>query len=195
MSIIKKKKSNNKKYIVLFFITILIMFVLIIVILKFIKPNSTTGKIIPMISSDDTQNQSEEMTEDEEIRNLDESLRIKRYIGIFFENIEEGKYQEAYNKLNKEFKGTYFPTLEEFTTYARKHFRFENNNTIVTYKNIERLGNSKTGNMYVTWLLIDKIIQPQKTDVQKEQEQYTNFVVIEYDYNNYEMSFSVIGEE
>lgn len=193
MSKIKKKskKDSNKKYIILFAITIIIMLALLVTILGFLKPDNQTGKVFPMLNNDNnsTQENAEE-SEDEEIKQLSEAARIKRYVGIFFENIDDGNYQEAYNKLNNEFKHTYFPTVDDFAQYARKNFR--KSGMGVVYKSMERLGNNKTGNMYVFWLIIDDLLQPKKTDEQIEQTEYTNFVVIEYDYNNYELSFSVV---
>ena len=60
-----------------------------------------------------------DVTEKEEIKNMSESKRMKRYIGMFFEDIEEGKYLEAYSVLNEEFKNNYFPRLEDFEEYAK----------------------------------------------------------------------------
>ena len=59
----------------------------------------------------------------------------------------------------------------------------------IKYDNIERLGNNKTGNMYVLWLTIGSIYQGKLEEDEKLDQ--TNFVIIERDYNNYEMSFSV----
>lgn len=127
----------------------------------------------------------ETTTQEDEIKKLSESSRMKRYIGIFFENIENKDYESAYKVLNYEFKETYFPNIESFEQYAKINF---NPSTLgVTYDNIERLGNNKTGNMYVMWLTISNIYN-------KEESKEINFVIIEKDYNNYEMSFSVIEE-
>lgn len=129
--------------------------------------------------------QETEEEQQNEIKNMSESNRMKRYVGIFFENIENKNYEKAYNVLNYDFKTTYFPTIEKFEEYVKKHF---NPSTMgVTYDNIERLGNNKTGNMYVLWLTIFNIFNKQESNE-------TNFVIIENDYNNYEMSFSVIEE-
>ena len=62
----------------------------------------------------------------------------------------------------------------------------------LTYDNVERLGNSKTGNMYVVWVTISNMFQSKLKD--GEELPQTNFVIIEYDYNKYEMSFSVNQE-
>ena len=62
----------------------------------------------------------------------------------------------------------------------------------LTYDNVERLGNSKTGNMYVVWVTISNMFQSKLKD--GEELPLTNFVIIEYDYNKYEMSFSVNQE-
>lgn len=115
----------------------------------------------------------------DEIKTLSESNRMKRYIGTFFDNIEQGKYQEAYNKLNEDYKNTYFPNLQEFTEYVDENFKSKMLG--VTYDNIERLANNKTGNMYVMQITV--------ADAKKGKVQ-TDFVIIEKDYNDYEMSFS-----
>ena len=121
---------------------------------------------------------------------MPETLRIKRYIGFFLEDIENGDYQSAYDVLNEDFKKTYFTNLDEFKEYADKNF----NSSIMTltYDNVERLGNSKTGNMYVVWVTISNMFQSKLKD--GEELPQTNFVIIEYDYNKYEMSFSVNQE-
>lgn len=124
-------------------------------------------------------NVSENISEEDEIKSLSEANRMKRYIGMFFENIEQGNYQEAYNKLNEDYKITYFSSLQEFTEYANKNFKTKMLG--VTYDNIERLANNKTGNMYVVQLTI--------ADTSKGKIK-TDFVIIEKGYNDYEMSFS-----
>ena len=122
---------------------------------------------------------------------MSESKRMKRYIGMFFEDIEEGKYLEAYSVLNEEFKNNYFPRLEDFEEYAKKYL---NSNTLaITYDNIERLGNNKTGNMYVVWTTITDIFRPKLAEDEKIEQ--TNFVIIEKNYNEFEMSFSVKTDE
>ena len=59
----------------------------------------------------------------------------------------------------------------------------------MTYDNIERLGNEKTGNMYVVWTTISNMFMRKLKDGEKIAQ--TNFVIIEKNYNDYEMSFSV----
>lgn len=163
-------------------------------IINIITKNQTpkqTKNILQNTEETTIQNEENENSDEEEIKTLSESSRMKRYIGNFFENIEEGKYQEAYNKLNEDFKYTYFPRLEDFEKYANKNFKY--GMIGVTYDNIERWGNSKTGNMYVIWITTagsNKV----KTGNEEEKPQ-TNFVIIEKDYNNYEMSFSVNIDE
>lgn len=184
MSIIKKKNNNNK-YIVIVAIVAIAMLATLCVIISLIIPKQN-NKESKSGSSQTTSsnNTSETISPEDEIKSLSESNRMKRYIGIFFQNIEEGKYQEAYNTLNDDFKSTYMPNIEDFTKYANK--KFKNTMLGVTYDNIERLGNDKTGNMYVIWVTV--------ADTSKGKQE-TNFVIIEKDYNNYEMSFSVDIEE
>ena len=188
-----KKKKESLKYIFLFMLTVILMLGCIILIVKIISPKMNKNVIGNFQDEQQVIEPEEELSNEDEIKNMSETSRMKRYVGIFFENIEEGNYEQAYNVLNKDFKSTYFPTLDEFKEYAKKYFDFS---TIgVTYENIERLGNNKTGNMYVLWLTIENLLELKKTEEDYQNTPRTNFVIIENDYNNYEMSFSVINEE
>ena len=185
----KKKKSNNKKNLYIVILTIVIMVILLIGIVLLVQKRKKTGGNNSTLTGN-SQTAEEEMTPEEEIKTLSESSRIKRYVGIFFENIENKDYQASYNVLNQEFKDTYFPTLDEFKKYADIYF--DPNTMAIAYDNIERLGNNKTGNMYVLWLKIGNIYMPKLAE---DEEMFTtNFVIIEKDINNYEMSFSVVEE-
>lgn len=179
MSIIKKKNNNNK-YIVIVAIVAIAMLATLCVIISLIIPKQN-NKESKSGSSQTTSsnNTSETISPEDEIKSLSESNRMKRYIGIFFENIEQENYQEAYNKLNEDYKSNYFSTLQEFTDYAKENFK--TNMLGVTYDNIERLGNNKTGNMYVVKVTVADMV---KGKIE------TDFVIIEKDYNDYEMSFS-----
>lgn len=188
MSTIKKKKQNNKKYIAIMIISFIIMIAAIILIVKI---TTKSDKKENNTASNSIEYEETEETIKEEIKNMSESKRIKRYIGIFLQNIEDGKYQEAYDVLNEDFKLNYFPTIESFTEYAQKHL--DSTTFAITYDNIERLGNNKTGNMYTVLVTITDIFQPKLEDDEKLESSY--FVVIEYDYSDYEMSFSVEDEE
>ena len=174
-------------------IAIIMMINLVIIIKLTKKPSSTaqtSNTINSTASSESNTEEEESQSRDEEVRNLSETIRMKRYIGFFLEDIENGDYQSAYDVLNEDFKKTYFTNLEEFKNYADKNF----NSSIMTltYDNVERLGNSKTGNMYVVWVTISNMFQEKLQD--DEELPQTNFVIIEYDYNKYEMSFSVNQE-
>lgn len=154
------------------------MIATICLIISLIKPKEEQKQNQSSQTSTNT-NTTEENEIKDEIRTLSESNRMKRYIGIFFDNIEQGKYQEEYNKLNEEYKSTYFSNIREFIEYADENFKSKMLG--VTYDNIERLANNKTGNMYV--------IQVTIADTTKGKVK-TDFVIIEKDYNDYEMSFS-----
>ena len=176
MSIIKKKNNNNK-YIIIVAIVAVAMIATLCVIISLIipKPNKQENKSGNSQTTSSNNINTTTTTEDE-IKTLSEA---NRYIGIFFDNIDQGKYQEAYNKLNEDYKSNYFSSLEEFTEYAKENFK--TNMLGVTYDNIERLGNNKTGNMYVVKVTVADMV---KGKIE------TDFVIVEKDYNNYEMSFS-----
>ena len=194
ITIKRKKKNNNIKYIIATIVIAIIMMINLVIIIKLTKKPSSTAQTSNTInstaSSDSNTEEEESQSRDEEVRNLSETIRMKRYIGFFLEDIENGDYKSAYDVLNEDFKKTYFTNLEEFKNYADKNF----NSSIMTltYDNVERLGNSKTGNMYVVWVTISNMFQEKLQD--DEELPQTNFVIIEYDYNKYEMSFSVNQE-
>ncbi len=190
--IVIKKKKNNTKYIIIAIaiIAIIMIGVLCILINSIVKSTQKGTKTNTNTNSTTTtseQTDEEQISEEDEIKQLSESARMKRYIGNFFNNIEDGDYQSAYNVLNEDFKKTYFSNLDEFTTYAKKYFG--SSMLGITYDNIERLGNNKTGNMYVLLLTISNIFQGKLDDDEKLPQTY--FVIVEKNYNDYEMSFSV----
>lgn len=192
ITIRKQKKNNNIKYIVAIILIAIIMIINLIVIIRLTKKPKSANQANNSISSESNNDDTEEDSEsrEDDVKSLPETLRIKRYIGFFLEDIENGDYQSAYDVLNEDFKKTYFTNLDEFKEYADKNF----NSSIMTltYDNVERLGNSKTGNMYVVWVTISNMFQSKLKD--REELPQTNFVIIEYDYNKYEMSFSVNQE-
>lgn len=192
ITIRKQKKNNNIKYIVEIILIAIIMIINLIVIIRLTKKPKSANQANNSISSESNNDDTEEDSgsREDDVKSLPETLRIKRYIGFFLEDIENGDYQSAYDVLNEDFKKTYFTNLDEFKEYADKNF----NSSIMTltYDNVERLGNSKTGNMYVVWVTISNMFQSKLKD--REELPQTNFVIIEYDYNKYEMSFSVNQE-
>ncbi len=186
----KKRKNNTQKYLSAIIIVLVIIAIIFIVAIRKNKKKkneniSTNSKNMTIQETEQT-----DISQEDEIKTLTESKRIKRYIGIFFDNIENGDYETEYNKLNEEFKNTYFPTLDSFEEYVN---RYLNPSIIgVSYDNFERLGNNKTGNMYVVWLTIGNIYQRKLTE--DEELEQTNFIILEHNYNNYELSFSVNEE-
>ena len=194
--IVIKRKKNDIKYII---IAIIVIALIMIGVLSFVinaiikstqKGNNTN------ITANSTNASSEETVDEQtiqldEIKQLSESGRMKRYIGNFFNSIEDGDYQSAYNVLNEDFKKRYFSNINEFTTYAKKNFG--SSMVGISYDNIERLGNNKTGNMYVILLTISNVFQKKLNEDEKLPQTY--FVIVEKDYDNYEMSFSVNGVE
>ena len=164
ITIRKQKKNNNIKYIVAIILIAIIMIINLIVIIRLTKKPKSANQANNSISSESNNDDTEEDSgsREDDVKSLPETLRIKRYIGFFLEDIENGDYQSAYDVLNEDFKKTYFTNLDEFKEYADKNF----NSSIMTltYDNVERLGNSKTGNMYVVWVTISNMFQSKLKD-------------------------------
>ena len=186
-----KKKTNNKVNLIIVIIAIIIMLIIAIVLMVVFNKRKKSETYSQQFVQETDDIEGEENVE-EEIKSLPESRRMKRYIGLFFENIENEDYQSAYNVLNEDFKSTYFPTLDKFKEYAQKYFDISTMGVI--YDDVERLGNKKTGNLYVLWLSIGNIYRVRDEDEKDEDREQTNFVILERNYNDYEMSFSVNEE-
>ena len=109
--IVIKKKKNNTTYIIIAIaiIAIIMIGVLCILINSIVKSTQKGTKTNTNTNSTTTtseQTDEEQISEEDEIKQLSESARMKRYIGNFFNNIEDGDYQSAYNVLNEDFKKT-----------------------------------------------------------------------------------------
>ena len=195
MIVIKRKKNDTQNIIIAIVVIAIIMIgVLSFVINAIVKSNQKENNTNITANSTNASSEeaiNEQTTQLDEIKQLSESSRMKRYIGNFFNSIEDGNYQSAYDVLNEDFKKRYFSNLDEFTTYAKKNFG--SSMVGISYDNIERLGNNKTGNMYVILLTISNVFQKKLNEDEKLPQTY--FVIVEKDYDNYEMSFSVNGVE
>lgn len=186
-----KKKTNNKVNLIIVITAIAIMIIIAIILIVVFYKRKKTDTYLQQ-SAQSSEDIEDEINVEEEIESLPESRRMKRYVGIFFENIENKDYQSAYNVLNDDFKSTYFPTLDKFKEYADKYF--DTSTMGIIYNDVERLGNKKTGNLYVLWLAIGNIYHVRDEDEDDDDRKQTNFVILERDYNDYEMSFSVNEE-
>lgn len=114
------------------------------------------------------------------LQNMEERDRMEYYFNMFLEYLDSGNYESAYDLLYSEFKENYFPTLQSFEEYVKKVFP---EMASIEHENIER-----NGDVYVLWIKITDVMNGKKTDEPKEM----NIVIRENDYNDFEMSFSVI---
>lgn len=112
-----------------------------------------------------------------ELSEMTERERMERYVGKFLENVRNGKYESAYGMLYDDFKTRYFPTLEEFESYAKTKF---SSRVAAEYTNIER-----NGDIYILWV---NISNPLKS---KSEAREINFVIQENGLDDFVLSFSV----
>ena len=89
-----KKKKESLKYIFLFMLTVILMLGCIILIVKIISPKMNKNVIGNFQDEQQVIEPEEELSNEDEIKNMSETSRMKRYVGIFFENIEEGNYDD-----------------------------------------------------------------------------------------------------
>lgn len=173
-------KKNKKKDYKIIYLSAIVILILILAISFFSHKKQPS----------DSTNQPE-MTEEEAIdfekeniiaklQDMEERERMEFYFSMFWRNIENQEYEEAYDFLYSEFKQTYFPTLESFTQYVQTKFP---KMAAIEYENIER-----NGDVYVLWVHIADALNGKQTD----EKQQINVVIQENDYNDFVMSFSVI---
>lgn len=123
--------------------------------------------------------EEEEQNRANKIATLTERQRMQTYFGTYISYVESGDYQSAYDLLYDGFKQNYFPTLDDFITYAQSHYP---SNIVVEYTNIERKG--------TLFILTLKIKDALNDNTQTETEE-TQVVVMENDINDFKLSFEV----
>lgn len=168
------KKKDKKKIVIILSVLLIILIVLLITISNLKRDKKTEVEKEAEIIT----NKMEQMNINE-LADMNETERMRRYCGKFFKNIEKKDYDEAYELLNEDFKNNFFKTYEEFEEYAKKSLPRE---IAIEYTNCERLGD-----IYVLWL---KIVDPYRSS--KSDKVDINVVIKEHDLDDYELSFSVI---
>ena len=174
----KKKQKDKMINLILVIIAIVIFIINIVLFLKGSTNETETELIENDISSEENYNNNFESVN---VKEMDESDRMMFYINEFLDKLEGKDYKTAYSYLNNDFKNNYFKSEEEFKNYV------ENNLNIATiameFSNIERLGNPINGNIYVVFVNL--------IDYQKDTKKETKFVILEKDYDDFELSFSL----
>ncbi len=195
----KENLENQRINLILACIVIMIMILNIFLLIKCFSSNDNK-KVEPQKESTVEIKEAKEeqnLTEEEKGKLMTEQERMTKYIVEFATNIDNEEFSKAYEVLNEDFKKTYFPTLEEFESYCRNVIG--TGTLTVNVKNIERLGNEKTGNLYVLSVDIHDVLRDNKKKEEKtadgekieEEDKYPYVVILERDYNDYELSFSV----
>lgn len=126
-----------------------------------------------------TSNEIDDQNRDALVASLNEKQRMQTYFGRYLSYIESGNYEEAYNLLYDGFKQNYFPTLEDFESYAQNNYP---SNMIVEYTNIERQGTI----FILTVKIRNALSDNTQTDVKEQQ-----IVVTENNVNDFKLSFEV----
>lgn len=198
----RKRKNSLEDYkinLIIAGIVLIFMAVNIIMLIKYltIDENAQLQNSNTTTSSVNTNTVLDDVT-DEEGKQMSEQDRMRRYAIEFIDNLDNEEFDVAYGKLSEDFKKTYFPTQNEFEQYVRE--RIGTGELTINFRNIERLGNEKTGNLYVLWVDVYDVLgneyvqnlEENMTEEEKEEDSGNmNIVILEKDFNNYELSFSV----
>lgn len=185
----KRELKERKINIVLLCVALLLMVINIIILIKYIpsRNNEEANNATTQTTLASLENENKNLTEQEKGRLLSEKERMQQYAIEFIKNLDEEDFEAAYKVLNEEFKNKYFPNIEAFETCIRE--RIGTGELTINFINFERLGNEKTGNIYVLWANVYDVLG--NTYESKDENSYMNFVVLERDYDDYELSFSI----
>ena len=165
----------NKKNMLTYLIFIIIILILIAINLSvFIKNNYKK-----IATTNETSNVFNDTNDNVEINTNYETTSKETYFGQYISLIEKKDYASAYELLYDGFKQSYFPTIEDFTTYAQTHYP---NNIVVEYTDIDREG--------TIFILKVKIRNP-LTDTTETEVPEQQVVIIEESVNNFKLSFAV----
>lgn len=153
---------------------------------KIIEPKGNTQQSVKTYEARDEKKKNTTIitvpvTDEEIVKKLSqmgERDRMEYYCGKYFEAINSGNLENAYNMLYTEFKNKYFPKLEDFEAYIETTYPSE---FAVSYDDITR-----QGSIYVLKISILDLLGSREN--KKEQ----RVVLQENTYNNFVISFQVI---
>lgn len=109
---------------------------------------------------------------------MNEGTRIKNYCAKYFDAIEFGEYDEAYEMLNESFKTKYFNNKETFIQYAKR--TYPTGTIVLQYKDV-----SQKGEIYEVKLLISDDDNKNYKVIEQ------TLVVRENSANDFKISFSI----
>lgn len=112
-----------------------------------------------------------------ELGQMGERDRMEYYVSSFIKAIENKDYEKAYDMLYDDFRTRYFSTFASFEEYAKTKFP---SSIAMDYTNIER-----NGDVYVLWVTMSNPLGSKDSGIEM------NFVVQEYDLNDFKLSFTV----
>ena len=198
----KRRKNSLEEYktnLIILFIVILLMTVNLIILIKYLSDNDSNQSQDTKINI--AQASYNTVVEDityEEGLDMPEQDRMRRYAIEFIDNLDNEEFAEAYGKLNEDFKKNFFPTQNEFEQYVKE--RIGTGELTINFKNIERQGNEKTGNLYILWVdvydvlgneYVDKLEENMTEEEKEDDSGNMNIVILEKNFDDYELSFSI----
>lgn len=182
------KEKNKLIYIIL---AIVILILIAINLQIFINNQYNVAQTENEVSNNQIQNQNintnyntvsseeDEQNRTNKISSMTERQRMQTYFGTYISYIENKDYQSAYDLLYDGFKQNYFPTIEDFITYAQNNYP---SNIVVEYTNIERQG---------TLFILTVKIRDALNDSAQTEAQENRVVVMENGINDFKLSFEV----
>ena len=169
--------KEQKKWMFILVILILLLLNLAVLIneIKLLQGEKTaeSSSQVTTEATNETKNELEQHIEKQE-----ENVRIQYYVANFLGLIEGENYDEAYNKLNDDFKKTNFDTVEKFKEFCKI---YPEKDGVCQYSDFDRIGSS----LYVITATIKQLDSTTYKPVKQ------TFVVRENNYNDYKISLQM----
>ncbi len=170
--------KEQKKWMFILIILILLLLNLAVLInwIKLINGDKTatsSNNEVTTVATNETKNELEQHIEKQE-----ENVRVQYYVANFLGLIEGQNYDEAYNRLNDDFKKTNFDTVEKFKEFCKI---YPEKDGVCQYSDFDRIGSS----LYVITVTIKQLDSTTYKPVKQ------TFVVRENAYNDYKISLQM----
>ena len=177
-----KRNNTNFQYLIIFCIIIVITLIISVTFLENMKMedkkiSEEQVKVEIQKQKETNMKNSESSVIINKLSEMGERDRMEYYFSQFIKAIEAKNYEQAYEMLYDDFKNNYFPSFENFESYAKK--------TFPKMMSVEHTNFERSGDVYVLFVEISDLLSP---DGSKKM----TFVVKEEELNGYIMSFSVI---
>ena len=177
------KFDKNQKKIIIALVVAFILFLIIRLVIAASSKKEDVNNENNVQTSSNTTDKAKNEARIKKLKKVEESERIRIYLGEYFKFLENKDYESAYNLLYGDFKDKYFPTIEKYKEYIEKC-----NYPAMIAINYNEI--TTQGYYYIVTLDI-KNLDPDAINSAETVKENTKFVLKENDYDDFYLSFQL----